>query len=469
MTAQPTRSVAVVGGGISGLIAARELQSQGIRVHLYEAASRVGGKIRTATLRDAPVEEGPDSFLARDPVAVRLCDDLGLAGDLVAPAIFAAHILLKGRFVKLPPGLPYGIPISPWSAYRSGALSLAGALRVAAEPVTGRRLTGRDVSVEAFVRKRFGRQTLDRLVDPLLAGTRAGATGRMSLAAALPAVDEAARTSRSVMLALRRARKASGETGAPPFLGLHGGMTRIVDALREGLDSVTTGTTVESVRQEAGVGYQLILSGNEKVHADGVVLAVPAYSAASLLQELVPQASRLLEKIEYASVAVVSLAYPSDALPIPADASGLLIPSSARRTISAVTWFSQKWPHTRPPDDPQIVRAFVGRAGRIRALDLSDAELAGRAATELSDILASDAFPDEVRVSRWERSLPQYHVGHLSHVEEIERSLERHPRVAVTGAGFRGSGIPDCIRSARAAAHTVAQGLGLSPDPRDSA
>jgi oxygen-dependent protoporphyrinogen oxidase len=469
VTEQPSRSVAVVGGGISGLIAARELQSQGVRVHLYEAGARVGGKIRTGELRDAPVEEGPDSFLARDPVAVRLCYDLGLSDDLVAPAIFGAHILLEDRLVKLPQGLPYGIPISPWSAYRSGALSLTGAFRAAAEPVMGRRLRGRDVSVATFIRKRFGREALDRLVDPLLAGTRAGATGKMSLAAALPAADEAARNSRSVMLALRRARKASGETGAPPFLGLRGGMTRMIDALHEGLDSVTAGTTVESVRQEAGVGYELILSGTEKVHADGVVLAVPAYSAAPLLQELVPQASRLLERIEYASVAVVSLVYPADALPIPADASGLLVPISAGRTISAVTWFSQKWPHTRPPDGAQIVRAFVGRAGRTRALDLTDAELAGRAATELSDILASDAFPDDVRVSRWERSLPQYQVGHLRRVEEIERSLERHPRVAVTGAGYRGSGIPDCIRSARAAAHTVARALGLSPEPQDSA
>ena len=174
-------------------------------------------------------------------------------------------------------------------------------------------------------------------------------------------------------------------------------------------------------------------------------------------------------RIEYASVAVVSLVYPSDALPIPADASGLLIPTSAGRTISAVTWFSQKWPHTRPADGAQIVRAFVGRAGRARALDLTNAELAGRAATELSDILESDQFPDDVRVSRWERSLPQYQVGHLGRVEEIERSLERHPRVAVTGAGYRGSGIPDCIRSARTAAHTVARGLGLSPDAQDSA
>ena len=469
MTGPPPRSVAVIGGGISGLVAARELQARGARVHLYETGPRVGGKIRTATLRGALVEEGPDSFLARDPVAVHLCNELGLGEDLVAPAIFGAHILLRDRLVKLPPGLPYGLPISPWSAYRNGALSWRGALRAAAEPATGRRLAGRDVSVASFVRERFGKETLDHLVDPLLAGTRAGATGTMSLAAALPAVDDAARSSRSVTLALRRARKASGESGGPPFLGLRGGMTRMVEALGDGLDSVTTGATVESVRRESGAGYELTLHGSERVHAEGVVLAVPAYAAASLLQELLPRASRLLERIEYASVAVVTLVLPSGALPVPAGGSGLLVPDSAGRTISASTWLSQKWPHARPEDGSQVVRAFVGRAGRAPALDLADDELAGRVSSELNDILGSNATPEQVGVARWERSLPQYQVGHLFLVEQIERSLERHPRVAVTGAGYRGSGLPDCIRNAQAAARSVARGLGLSPEARGSA
>lgn len=246
-------------------------------------------------------------------------------------------------------------------------------------------------------------------------------------------------------------------------------MTRMVEALRDGLDSVTTGAIVERVRQEPGAGYELTILGNERVHADGVVLAVPPYAAASLLLELVPQASRLLERIEYASVAVVTLILPAGAMPVPADASGLLIPDSAGRMISASTWLSQKWPHARPEDGSQVVRAFVGRAGRAPALDLADDELAGRVSSELNDILGSNATPEQVAVARWERSLPQYQVGHLLLVEEIERSLGGHPRVAVTGAGYRGSGLPDCIRNAQAAARSVARGLGLSPEARDSA
>ena len=428
-------------------------------MRLFEAAARVGGKISTGTLHGVSIEEGPDSFLARDPCVAELCVELGLGQDLVAPAVFGAHILRGGRLVKLPPGLPYGIPISPWSAYRTGTLSMMGALRAAAEPLAAGRLTGPDVSVASFVSRRFGREALDHLVDPLLAGTRAGSTAEMSLAAALPAVNDAARNHRSTSTALRRARRASGESGGPPFLGLRGGLTRMVEALRAGLGSVTTGAKVESLRPNAHSGYELKLSSGEKVPADGVVLALPAYASASLIEPLSPEASHRLATIEHASAAVISLVYPMGALALPPDGSGLLIPSSAGRMLSACTWFSQKWPHVAPADGAQIVRAFVGRAGRTAALDLEDDELAERAVKELNDILGSDATCDEARVSRWDRSLPQYEVGHLVRVSEIERLLKRHPGVAVAGASYRGSGLPDCVRNARAAARAVVRDL----------
>ena len=459
MSTQPP-SVAVIGAGISGLVAARELESRGLSVRVFEAEARVGGKIATGTLHGMSIEEGADSFLARDPCVSELCAELGLGDELVAPAVFGAHILRGGRLVRLPSGLPYGIPISPWSAYRTGTLSMMGALRAAAEPLAAGRLSGPDVSVASFISSRFGREALDHLVDPLLAGTRAGSTVEMSLAAALPAIDGAARDHRSVSTALRRARRASGESAGPPFLGLRGGLARMVEALRAGLGSVTTGTRVEGLRASAHSRYELTLSGGQKVPADGVVLTLPSYASAPLVAPLSPEASRRLATIDHASVAVISLVYPMGALALPPDGSGLLIPSSAGRMLSACTWFSQKWPHAAPSDGSQIVRAFVGRAGRTGVLDLDDDELADRAAKELNDILGSAAGFDEARVSRWDRSLPQYKVGHLLRVSEIEELLQRHPGIAVAGASYRGSGLPDCIRSARAAARAVERGLG---------
>ena len=459
MSTGPAPSVAVIGGGISGLVAARELEAQGIAVRVFEAEARVGGKIATGTLHGVSIEEGPDSFLARDPCVAELCGQLGLGQDLVAPAVFGAHILKGTRLVKLPSGLPYGIPISPWSAYRTGTLSMMGALRAAAEPLAVGRLVGPDVSVASFISRRFGREALDHLVDPLLAGTRAGSTAEMSLAAALPAVDDAARNHRSASAALRRARRATGESGGPPFLGLRGGLTRIVEALHAGLGSVTIDAKVESLRPNAHSDYELKLSGGEKVPADGVVLALPAYASASLIAPLAPEASRRLATIEHASAAVISLVYPMGSLMLPPDGSGLLIPSSAGRMLSACTWFSQKWPHVAPVDGSQVVRAFVGRAGRTEALDLEDDELAERVAKELNDILGSDARFDEARVSRWDRSLPQYEVGHLVSVSEIEELLKQHPAIAITGPSYRGSGLPDCVRNARVAARAVVQGL----------
>ena len=231
------RPVVVIGGGISGLTAAFELVRRGVRpVIVLEADERFGGKIRTEMIDGITVDVGPDSFLAREPWGVELCEKIGLAGELRSPAVFGACIWTGGKLKPLPPGFAFGMPASPLSALRAGLLSPLGAARAAADLFLPGPLEGPDVAIGEFVRRRFGSQVLERLVDPLLAGTRAGDPARMSLAVAAPQIDDLARRHRSLILGLRTARRSGAlETGPPPFLTVAGGLERLVRRLVERL------------------------------------------------------------------------------------------------------------------------------------------------------------------------------------------------------------------------------------------
>lgn len=460
MNAPSGPRVAVVGGGITGLVAARSVAATGGDVVLFEAADRLGGKIQATSIGDLQIDAGPDSFLARDPWAVELCESLGLGEQLVAPAIFGAYIWSAGTLRKLPSGFPYGLPVSPLAARRAGLLTSRGTLRAAADVVLPGPLRGRDVSIGDFVRYRFGREALERVVDPLLAGTRAGRPGAMSLAAAAPPLDALARDHGSVIRGVRRARRSGQlEAGPPPFLSLRGGMTLLVERLRDELATnidIRTGTSVVGI-ERAGDHYQ-VATHTEPESVDGIVLAVPAFAAAQLLAALNGSAAHYLRQIEYASVAVVTLLLPPRAFTPPPGGSGFLVPGGEGRTVAACTWFSTKWPHAAPDDGRMIVRAFVGRAADETSFDLGDDELVRRVSHELAQALGGTARAETAAVVRFPRGLPQYRVGHLEHIEHVERLLGPET-IAVAGAGYRGSGLPDCIRQGRAATQKVLRSL----------
>jgi len=450
--------IAVVGGGITGLAAARAVAESGTEVTLFEASNQMGGKIRTEILDGVIVEHAPDSFLARDPMTANLCRDLGL--ELVQPAVFGAAVYLDGALKRLPVGFPFGIPTSPWRALRAGVLGLGGAVRAAADLVLPGPLSGPDVSVADFVSRRFGRPTLERCVDPLLAGTRAGRPRELSLAAALPQIDALARSRPSVMRALRAAQRAGEiEVGPPPFLGVRGGMQRLVDALAESLEDrveMNTNAAVELIEPRQG-GYAVVLA-DRRINVRGVIVAVPAYAAAPLLDVISSRAAGIAAGIKHASVAIATLVYPPGSLDVPPGISGVLIPSSEKMAVAACTFFSTKWPESAPSDRRQILRAFVGRAGRDPALDSSDAKLTERIHREVAAVLKIARPPERSHLVRLDRALAQYAVGHLERVGEMEKELAPHP-IALPGAGYRGSGIPDCIKQGYAAAERVTRVL----------
>ena len=441
--------VVVIGGGISGLVAAYRLTRQpGLSVTLLEGSERLGGKIATVPLRGALVELGADSFLPRDDRPLQLCRELGIEDELVEPNGFGGSVWWRGALRPLPSGTILGFPTSLRSIAQARVLSPMGRVRAAAELLRRRPLDGPDVSVADFTRRRFGPELLERVVDPLLAGTRAGDVAQMSLAAAIPPVNAAARANGSVTRGLAGMR-SPGATG-PRFFAPRSGMQTLIDALAGHVEGdVRLDSPVRSVTPRNG-GFTVGLD-DEDLACDGVVIATPSGRAAELVSGWAPQAAWHLDQIPHTSSAVVNLLFPPDGVTLPSTGSGVLVPSAEAMTISGCTWFSAKWP-ALASGAAVTVRCFVGRGSRDAALELDDRDLSGVVLAELGRIVPVSAQPLDSLVTRWDQGLPAYRVGHLERVARIEELLSEHPGVTVAGADYRGSGIPDCIAQADRAA-----------------
>jgi oxygen-dependent protoporphyrinogen oxidase len=450
-------TVVVAGGGIAGLSAAREIErlAPAADILLLEAEDRLGGKIETLELGGATVEAGPDWFLTRNEEAVALCRELGLAGELVAPETMGARIYRRGRLVPLPDGFVRGFPASTGALARCRALSVADRLRAASDLLSTAPLRGPDVSIGSFARSRLGRGLLECLVDPILAASRSGAADELSLAASAPEIDRAARAGRSLIRQLGRTQNAGA--GGHPFLGLRDGMTRLVDALVSSLTRtvIRTATPGHSLRV-APRGFR-VRAGNEDIAALGVVLAVPAFAAARLLRDIDDRLGDLVGSIAYADAVVASLLYAPGAAEPPSGVSGVLVPSTEGRALTAFAWFSAKWSHARPKDGGMVMRCFLGRTESDRVADLAEDETVQLAADDLTAIAGLRHRPIDAVVTRRQKGLPVYKVGHLDLMGEIERRLPQG--LALAGAGYRGSGVPDCIGQGRRAARQIMGGV----------
>ncbi len=444
----------VVGGGISGLAAAHALTERGDDVVVLEADGRLGGKIRTTPFGDRLVDEGPDAFLARVPHAVDLARRLGLGDRLVSPATGSASLWLDGALKALPAGLVLGVPVDFEPLAASGILSDEGLDRARREPdLSGEPVTD-DVTVGDLIRQRYGAEVHERLVDPLLGGINAGRTESLSLDVGAAELAAVARRGASLTHGLRAQRDANPPTpGAPVFYAPATGMATLTEALAAALADagadVRAASPVDSIERRAG-GWT-VLAGSNVIDADRVVVTTPAYVTAPLLAGHSPAASRALAGIDYASVVLVTLRYPDSAVARPLPGSGFLVPRGQGRLLTACSVFSNKWPHLAEPGSVTL-RASLGRHGDDRGRNLDDDELVAAVHEELAEAYGLVGGPDSVRISRWDRSFPQFPAGHLVAMDAMEATLAAEaPGLAVTGAFLRGVGIPACIGSAGAA------------------
>ncbi|WP_222853309.1 protoporphyrinogen oxidase [Fodinicola acaciae] len=455
--------VVVIGGGISGVSAALAVRRQappGTAITIVEQTDRLGGKIRTGEVAGHRVESGAETFIVRAPEAAGLAAELKL--PLIHPAPGGASVWIGGTLRSLPGGTMMGVPGDP--ATVAGVLPAEAAAAVEAEPANPSDepllAAGDDVSVGALVRSRLPGEVVDRLVDPLLGGVYAGRADGLSVRVTVPALAAAAEKSHSLVAAAKLAAGSGGtRTTGPVFGTVDGGLSELVEsAARESGAKVRYGLPVRELRRTA-TGWQLVIGSTrhpELLDADAVVLAVPAAPAARLLSG-VSGAAAEIATVDYASMALVTLALPRLELPA---GSGFLVSTDAGLVIKAATFMSQKWGF---PDAGElaIVRASVGRFGDTEVLRRDDADLVALVRHDLETVIGR-SLPQSIdtRVTRWGGGLPQYAPGHLALVSRVRATIEDFDTLAVAGAAYDGVGIPACVRSGTAAGARVSLALG---------
>ena len=483
--------ICVVGAGIGGLAAAWEVRRSAPDVDLtvLEAGSRPGGVIRTSPFAGRPVDEGADAFLARVDDGTRLCAELGLGDDLVAPATGRAFVHLGGALVPLPPAHFLGVPLDP-DEVGGDLLSPAGLAGLRADldrgaaagtPGTadggtagdvfarsGATGGGADRSIGALVRGRLGDEVLERLVGPLVGSINAGDCDRLSLCAAAPALAEAARSHPSLIRALRQ--RAAGAAAGPVFWGLRGGMERLTAALSERLESaLALSEPARACLVRTGGGGRPEVHGvqtpTRTIPCDAVVLAVGAAPAARLVEQWAPEAAVLLAQTRTASVAIVTLAYEAAAVPGSRAGSGFLVPPASGLHITACSWASTKWSHLGGPEsETAVLRVSLGRHGDDAIVRRPDAVLIEAARAGLAATMGLTATPVEARISRWPDAFSQYAVGHLPRTAAVEETLGAAGAFCA-GAAYHGIGIPACIASGRRAARAAVARARRNPQP----
>jgi len=453
----------VVGGGITGLAAAHRAvelaRERGLplEITLLEARDRLGGTIATELSDGFLVEAGPDSFLSEKPWALALCRRLGVEDRLVRTddRFRKVYVWFRGRLHPLPDGFQLLAPTRLGPFVTSRLFSWPGKLRMAWDLVLPRG-GGDDESLGAFVRRRLGREALERVAQPLVAGIYTADPDDLSLVATMPRFVELERRERSLILGLMRVLRRAPQAGTSGarwslFVTFKNGMEELVTTLAHRLPpgAALVKQRVTGLERRDG-RWRVAMAEGAPLEADRVIVATEAYVAARLLRYTDPTLATLLEEIPYASSATVSFGYRRRDIPHPLDGFGFVVPQIERRALLAGTFSSVKYPG-RAAEGHVLMRCFIGGALNEQVLELDDAALVARARQELAEALGVTAAPVLTRTSRWPKAMPQYHVGHLGRIEAIERRLAALPGLDLAGGAYRGVGIADCVHSGEAA------------------
>jgi protoporphyrinogen/coproporphyrinogen III oxidase len=468
--------IAIVGGGISGLAAAFRLTEllPTAQIRLFEACGRVGGVLQTAHDGGFLIEQSADNFITNVPWGIDLCRRLGLESELLETDEFKrqAFVVHRGKLVPVPAGFLLMRPSRLGPMLQTKLLSPLGKLRLLAEFFIPARRGQRDESLASFVQRRFGRQVFQRLVQPLIGGIYTADPERLSLAATMPRFLEMEQRCGSLLRSAwrdRRVPKDSAETNTSGarygmFVAPRRGITSIINRLVERLpsDTIQLHSLVDRIERTTREKWTLTVVRSspgeplppENQEFDAVIVAAPAFRAAKMLQSQDAELAALLNQIPYAGTALVTLAYRRAEITHPLDGFGFVVPAVEKRQILAASFSSIKFPG-RAPADQVLIRVFIGGACQEELLDLPDERLRAIATTELAELLGIHSEPLHVGITRWPRSMPQYHVGHIDLIDQIESRVESLPGLALAGNAYHGVGIPNCIHSGEQAAEKV--------------
>jgi oxygen-dependent protoporphyrinogen oxidase len=462
------KRIAIVGGGISGLSAAFRLEKQKsrgaeIEYVLFESSDRFGGVIRTERVNDCIVEAGPDSFLTEKPWAADLCRDLGLGDSLTGSndAGRMTYILVNGRLVPLPDGLMFMVPSNLKAAFFSPLFSWKTKLRMIREWFYRPSRQETDVSVAEFVERHYGREMVERVADPLVAGVYGGSADELSVRSVLArfaAIETEQGSLGRAMVASRRLRGSSASQ--PLFTSLKDGMQQMIDALLARIPegALRLKAQIEAVSPESG--KWLINTQGRTEEFDGVIVAIPAYTAAKLLSNVSAVVAGELAAIRYSSSVTVALGYDQKVRPALPPGFGFLVPRTENLRLIAATFVHNKFLH-RAPDNLALIRCFLGGTRDEAILQSPDADVERVVRGELQDTIGVNAEPLFVRIYKWDGAMAQYGIGHGARIDRIRASVSAMPGLALAGNGYSGIGVPDCVRSGSEAAVKVLKDLAV--------
>ncbi|NOZ72279.1 MAG: protoporphyrinogen oxidase [Chloroflexi bacterium] len=459
--------IAIIGGGIAGLSTAYYLQKQAqaadipLRITLLESGDRLGGKIRTEQHQGFIIEGGPDSFITQKPAVLKLVQELGV-GEYLIPTNEenkGVFIFQNNRLIPLPEGVMLIVPTRILPFALSPLFTWPGKLRMGLDLFIPPRRDDRDETLADFIRRRLGNEALDRLAEPMMAGIYNAEAEHQSIMATFPRFREIEKKYGSLirgMIAGRRHRPtATVKTGTPArtlFMSMRAGITQLVDALVAATDAdIRLNSRVQHIERYSQ-GYRLILSSQEHICADQVILATPAYAAADMLQTLRSDLAASLRRIRYVSTGTISLPFRRTDIAHSLKGFGLVIPRSAGRSINAVTWTSSKWPY-RAPADSVLLRVFFGGSRHPEIFALPDDELLAVVREDLRVMMGIEAEPLFSRIYRWPQASPQYDVGHLDRIAALAAACPAG--IHLTGSAYGGVGLPDCIAQGEATARQI--------------
>jgi len=467
---QYTPRVAIIGGGIAGLATAYYLQEGARRAglplsySLIESAPDFGGKIATSEDDGFVIEGGPDSFITQKPAALRLCRELGLEDRLLGTndARRKVFVLDGGRLRSLPDGVMLIVPTRFAPFALSPLISVPGKVRMGMDLFIPPRREDDDESLADFIRRRLGQEALDKIAEPLMAGIHVADPERLSLQATFPRFIQLEQKYGSLikgMLAQKARRAEASRNGAGGdklslFMTLKGGLRDLVEALVARLEGeLLPGTGVAGLARDQD-GYRLRLVDGRSLVADAVILATPSYAAADLVEPLHTRLATGLRAIRYVSTATVSLGFRRAEFEHPLDGFGFVVSARDTSRLMACTWTSTKF-DARAPGQHVLLRAFVGGPHNEGLVDLSDGELLSLVREELREVMGVAARPLVTRIYRWPGGNPQYDVGHLERVDQLEALAADLPSLYLTGSAYRGVGLPDCIQQGQVTAQAV--------------
>ncbi|MCK5235969.1 MAG: protoporphyrinogen oxidase [Deltaproteobacteria bacterium] len=464
------KNVVIVGGGISGLSTAyflkelaRENNAGPLNITIVDKKDAIGGNIITELTDGFLIEGGPDCFLSEKPWAMALCKRLGLEDRLLATKSprGKTYVLSNGKLHLLPEGVILMVPTKMFPLLFSSLMTLSGKIRMGLELFVPKKKTPGDETLGEFVRRRLGKEALDKIAGPLVAGVHAGDPDTMSIKSSFPKFVEMEQNYGSLikgMLARMKLMKAKPRKGGKPvtmFMTVKGGLGEVVKTLLSKIKDVNIlSSTVVSKMENNDDGYELTLDNGNVLKADAVVIATPAYATSEIVKTLDGKLTEKLGTIPYVSTATISIGFKMKDIKHPMDGFGFVVPLSEGRKIMAASWVSRKWAG-RAPDDCVLIRCFVGGAFNQDLVELGDEELKQIVLDELREIMGIEATPVICRIFRWRRSMPQYTVGHEERVTEIEELTNAHKGLYITGSAFRGIGISDNVREAEETAKKV--------------